>query len=94
MCIRDRPGAVGPPGTPGDPNAPVKKLRKFWIGGKFRELKKGEVRPYTPPTLLPEPEFQPSSMRVFEVAKPEEGDPQVLARPYYGAPMIGTVRCV
>jgi len=86
-----QPGAAGPAGTPVDPNAPAKKLRKFWIGGKFRELKKGEVRPYSPPTLLPEPELQPSSMRVFEVSKPDEGDPQVLARPYYGAPMIGTV---
>ncbi len=87
------PGQAAPttPGQPGDPNAPVKKPRKFWIDGKFRELKKGEVRPYTPPNLPPEPEPQPSAARVFEVAKPEEGDPQVLARPYYGSPMVGTV---
>lgn len=86
-----QPGAPGQPGAAADPNAPAKKIRKFWIGGKFRELKKGEVRPYTPPSILPEPEFLPSAVRVFEVAKPEEGDPQVLARPYYGAPMVGTV---
>jgi lipoprotein-anchoring transpeptidase ErfK/SrfK len=83
------PSATPAPGQPGDPAA--KKPRKFWIDGKFRELKKGEVRPYTPRTLLPEPDLLPSSMRVFEVAAPEEGDPQVLARPYYGAPMLGTV---
>lgn len=83
--------APGQPGMPADPNAPAKKVRKFWIGGKFRELKKGEVRPYTPPNMLPEPEPLPSAVRVFEVTKPEEGDPQVLARPYYGAPMVGTV---
>jgi lipoprotein-anchoring transpeptidase ErfK/SrfK len=79
------------PGQPGDPSAAAKKPRKFWIDGKYRELKKGEVRPYTPPNLPPEPDPQPSAARVFEVAKPEEGDPQVLARPYYGSPMVGTV---
>jgi len=92
--VAGQPAAVGQPavaGQPADPNAAVKKPRKFWIDGKFRELKKGEIRPYTPRTVLPEPEPQPSSMRVLEVIKPEEGDPQVLARPYYGAPMIGTV---
>ena len=41
--------------------------------------------------MLPEPVFLPSTVRVLEVSKPDEGDPQVLARPYYGAPMIGTV---
>lgn len=69
-----------------------KKPRKFWIDGKFRELKKGEIRPYYPPKLLPDVEPTPSTVKVFEVSKLEEGDPQVLARPYYGASMIGTVQ--
>ena len=87
------PGAATPaPGTaaPVDPLA-AKKPRKFWMDGKFRELKKGEIRPYTPPTVLPEPEPTASDIKVFEVAKLEEGEAQVLARPYYGAPMVGTV---
>lgn len=85
-------GAAGPGAAPGTA-APLdpKKPRKFWIDGKFRELKKGEIRPYTAPTLLPEPEATPSEVKVFEVGKLEEGEAQVLARPYYGAPMLGTV---
>jgi lipoprotein-anchoring transpeptidase ErfK/SrfK len=66
-------------------------VRKFWIDGKYRELKKGEVRPYRPPQLPPDPEPQPSTIKVLEAEKQEDGEPQVLARPYYGAPMIGTV---
>jgi lipoprotein-anchoring transpeptidase ErfK/SrfK len=79
--------------VPEDPNSKApKKPRKFLIDGKFRELKKGEIRPYTPPTLLPEPEPAPSPIKVFEVsARDEEPEAQVLARPYYGAPMVGTV---
>jgi len=80
------PGAAAPGAVAAD-----KKPRKFWIDGKFRELKKGEIRPYAAPTLLPEPEPVPSDIKVLEVAKLEEGEAQVLARPYYGAPMIGTV---
>jgi lipoprotein-anchoring transpeptidase ErfK/SrfK len=84
------PGAAAPGQAAVDPLA-AKKPRKFWIDGKFRELKKGEIRPYTAPTLLPEPEPVASDIKVLEVAKLEEGEAQVLARPYYGAPMIGTV---
>ena len=91
------PAGAAAPGTPApgtaapiDPLAP-KKPRKFWMDGKFRELKKGEIRPYTPPTLLPEPEPTPSDIKVFELGPIEEGEAQVLARPYYGAPMVGTV---
>ncbi len=76
----------------GDPAKADKKPRKFWIDGKFRELKKGEIRPYYAPKMLPDVEPTPSSVKVFEIVKLEEGDPQVLARPYYGAPMIGTVQ--
>jgi lipoprotein-anchoring transpeptidase ErfK/SrfK len=68
-----------------------KKPRKFWIDGRLRELKKGEVRPYKPPAILPEPEAQPSAVHVFELAIPKEPEVQVLARPYYGSPMVGTV---
>lgn len=68
-----------------------KKPRKFWIDGRLRELKKGEVRPYKPPAILPEPDAQPSAVRVFELAIPKEPEVQVLARPYYGSPMVGTV---
>ena len=90
---KTNPAAPVVNGAAANPTAeqPIKKPRKFWIGGKFRELKKGEVRPYTPPNLLPEPAFTPSAIQVIEIAKPDEGDPQVLARPYYGAPMLGTV---
>jgi lipoprotein-anchoring transpeptidase ErfK/SrfK len=89
-------GAGAAPGTaPGGAAAAAaaeKKPRKFWIDGKFRELKPGEVRPYRPPQLPPEPEPQPSTIKVLEAQKLEEGgEPQVLARPYYGAQMIGTV---
>ena len=79
---------------PAGETAPVdpKKPRKFWIDGKFRELKKGEIRPYYPPKMLPDVEPSPTTVKVLEVIKLEEGDPQVLARPYYGAPMIGTVQ--
>lgn len=85
-------GAAGTAAATGEPVADPKKPRKFWIDGKFRELKKGEVRPYYPPKMLPDVEPSPSTVKVFEVSKLEEGDPQVLARPYYGAPMIGTVQ--
>ena len=86
------PTVSAPTMTDGTPAgaAADKKPRKFWIDGKLRELKKGEVRPYKAPTLLPEPDPQPSSVRVFELAHPKEPEVQVLARPYYGAPMIGT----
>lgn len=91
-----QPGAAAAPGAaagaPGDAGKADKKPRKFWIDGKFRELKKGEIRPYYPPKMLPDVEPTPSTVKTFEIIKLEEGDPQVLARPYYGAPMIGTVQ--
>jgi len=86
--------AIAPPegGERAAPQDPVeKKPRKFWMDGKYRELKPGEVRPYKPPQMLPEPEAQPSTIKVLEALKLEDGEPQVLARPYYGAPMIGTI---
>src|SRR5262249_55202059 len=92
------PGAVAPGAAP--PGAAAlgtaaaldpKKPRKFWIDGKYRELKKGEVRPYVSPTLLPEPDPTVSEVKVFEVAKLEDGDAQAPARPYSGAPRVGTV---
>lgn len=89
---RTQDAALSPevvPGTP-LPNG-EKKPRKFWIDGKYRELKKGEVRPYRPPQLPPDLEPQPSAIKVLEAQKLEDGEPQVLARPYYGSPMIGTV---
>lgn len=85
------PGAQGSPAAAGDAAPPEKKIRKFWIDGKYRELKKGEVRPYVAPTMLPEPEIAPSQIKVIEMQKQDDGEPQALARPYYGAPMIGTI---
>lgn len=89
-----QPAGSAPAAAATGPDAakPDKKPRKFWIDGKFRELKKGEIRPYYPPKMLPDVEPTPSAVKVFEIVKLEEGDPQVLARPYYGAPMIGTVQ--
>src|SRR5262249_26542952 len=65
-----------------------KPPRKFLIDGKLRPLKPGEIRPYVAPTLEPEPPPEPSDIKVVEV---EEDEAQVLARPWYGAPMVGNL---
>ena len=57
-----------------DADANDKKPRKFWIDGKFRELKKGEIRPYTAPTLLPEPEPVPSE--IISILSISSGQPK------------------
>ncbi len=86
------PASAAAPAAPAAASVAVdKKPRKFWIDGRYRELKKGEVRPYRPPQMLPDSEPQPSIIKVFEAQKLEDGEPQILARPYYGSPMLGTV---
>ena len=70
-----------------------KRPRKFWMpDGKYRELKPGEVRPYHPRKLDPEPEPQLSDIKTLEAQLLKNGnEPEVLARPDSAAPMIGTV---
>ncbi|MCS6912560.1 MAG: L,D-transpeptidase [Myxococcales bacterium] len=67
---------------------PPRPPRKFLIDGRLRPLKPGEVRPYVPPELEPEPEAEATEVKVVEVV---EEDVQVLARPWYGAPMVGNL---
>jgi hypothetical protein len=86
-------GAASSSGDP-DPGPPAqKKVRKFWMpDGKYRELKPGEVRPYKAPQLGPDPESQPSEIKTLEARSLAGGrEPEVLARPDPGSPMIGTV---
>lgn len=85
LAMAQKPAAeTAPP-----PAAPAsKEPRKFLINGKLRPLRPGEVRPYVAPVLLPEPPPEPTDVQTIEV---QEDEAQVLARPYYGAPMVGTV---
>src|SRR5438094_5668506 len=50
------------------------------------------IRPYVAPKLDPEPEIQPSDVKVVEIVPPEhDWDSNILARPWYGAPMVGQI---
>ena len=87
------PQAVVPPeGEGGEKAAPTvqkpKEPRRFMMNGKLRTLKPGEVRPYVAPTLEADPAPEISQVKAVEVL---EDEAQVLARPYYGAPMVGTL---
>jgi hypothetical protein len=54
--------------------------------------KSQKLRPYVPPQLPPEPEIAPSEAHVVEIVPPEgDFDANVLARPWFAAPMVGQV---
>src|SRR5262249_2510604 len=54
--------------------------------------KKVVIRPYVAPKLDPEPELAPSDVKVVEIVRPNaDMGWNVLARPWYGAPMVGQV---
>ncbi len=91
------PAAPAPVPAAGSPAAvpavismavPQKGPRKFLIDGHLRPLRPGEIRPYVAPTLEPEPTPDPSEIKGVQV---DEDEAQVLARPFYGSPMVGTV---
>lgn len=84
-------GTPSPAGAVPVDAALPKKPRRFLINGEYRELKKGELRPYYPPKLEADPVPQPSTIKVIEVSAVRDEDPIVLARPDINAPMIGTV---
>src|SRR5262249_48066587 len=59
---------------------------------KLPDGKTVTIRPYVPPQLEPAPEAQPSDVKVVEIVPPEhDWDSNILARPWYGAPMVGQI---
>ena len=82
-----RAAAGMPQRSPARPTKPVLDRRQVPAS-----LKKARFAYYPPEDAARRQSRLPSTVKTFEIIKLEEGDPQVLARLHYGAPMIGTVR--